>query len=386
MDATGGFIATVIERTRAYLDDPSLDAKYDDNFLVRNIISPTFASVASRINNSTTNAISVWIPFPLTKGTQYFALPPCVGEVWRLAQRNTDKWVSREAMPRTEWHYRGPNWKVEGNMMVFAPTPDLDYDDLELQFIHNGEVQPFRMPTATLVGAPSNLVITGTAGQFSCTSTTLVVGQDIKITGTYGGTGSISGYSSGKTYYIISTNGTTTFTLSETKGGSAITTTAGTPTGLSYTTTADTIAFNIALNPAVGTIDRRDNAYLGSVVRILTSTGVLEERIISTWTKDNNYWKVVVRQPFTYQTAGTISNVEFAPFGLESLYEAVAVGSAMKLGIYKKMAGTQFQMLQMQYKDAMKTAMDHFSNMQMRNGKYFERSTADNSLNDWRNI
>ena len=305
MDSTGGFIATVIERTRAYLDDPSLDAKYDDNFLVRNIISPTFGSVASRINNSTTNSISVWIPFPLTKGTQYFALPPCVGEVWRLAQRNTDKWVSREAMPRTEWHYRGPNWKVEGNMMVFSPTPDLDYDDLELQFIHNGEVQPFRLNTAT---------------------------------------------------------------LSSSSGG------------------IDTITFPLTSSTAVGTIDRRDNAYLGCVVRILTSTGVLEERIISTWTKDSTNWKVVVRQPFLYNSVGTISNVEFAPFGLESLYEAVAVGSAMKLGVYKKMAGTQFQMLQMQYKDAMKTAMDHFSNMQMRNGKYFERSTADNSLNDWRNI
>jgi hypothetical protein len=34
----------------------------------------------------------------------------------------------------------------------------------------------------------------------------------------------------------------------------------------------------------------------------------------------------------------------------------------------------------------MKTAMDHFANKQMRTGKYFERSTADNSLNDWRNI
>jgi hypothetical protein len=287
-------------------------------------------------------------------------------------------------MPRTEWHYRGPNWKIEGNMMVFTPTPDQDYDDLELQFIHNGEIAPFRIG-ATLLGAPSGVAITGTAGQFSCTTTTLIVGQAITITGTYGGTGSISGYSSGKTYYIIATNGTTTFTLSETKGGTAITTTAGSPTGLTYTVAYDTLVFSATGTPTVGVVDRRDNAYLGCVVRILTSTGIIEERIISKWTKNSTFFETQVRLPFTYATPGAVT-IEYAPFGLESLFEAVAVGGAMKLGTYKKISGAQFQMLQLQYKDAMKTAMDHFANKQMRTGKYFERSTADNSLNDWRNI
>jgi hypothetical protein len=76
--------------------------------------------------------------------------------------------------------------------------------------------------------------ITGVAGQFSCTATTLTVDSTITISGTYGGTGSITGYSNPTTYYIIATNGTTTFTLSATLGGGAITTTAGTPTGLTY--------------------------------------------------------------------------------------------------------------------------------------------------------
>lgn len=385
MDATGGFIQTVLDRTRAYLDDPSIDAKYDDNFLVKHVISPMFSSVSSRINNSTTSPISVWIPFPLVRGTQYYALPPCVGEVWRMAIRNTaDNYVSREAMPRTEWHYRGPNWKVEGNMIVFSPSPDQDYDDIELQFMHSGEIMPF-YTTATLLGAPASVVITGTAGEFSCASTTLIVGQAITITGTYGGGGSITNYVSGTTYYIITTNGTTTFTLSETDGGTAITTTAGTPTGLTYTVAKDTLVFALSSTPTVGVVDRRDNAYLGSTVRILTSTGIVEERIVSKWTKNSTYFETKVRLPFTYATAGSVT-VEYAPFGLESLYEAVAVGGAMKLGTYKKMPMSQFQLLQLQYKDAMKTCMDHFSSQQMRVPKYFERSTADNKLNDWRNI
>jgi len=389
MDSTGGFIATVIERTRAYLDDASLDAKYDDNYLVRNIVSPAFASVASRINNSTTNSISVWIPFPLKAGKQYYQLPPCVGEVWRLGIRTQDEWVQQEAMPRTEWHYRGPNWKVEGNMMVFNPTPDQDYDDLELQFIHNGEIQPFIMSTGTLSGTLLSVAITGTQGQFSCTATTIEIGQTVLVSGTLSGTGTITGYVTNTVYYVVSTStvaGTTNFQLSATYNGTPITTTAGTTTGLTFTSNANTITFPVGTSPTVGTIDRRNSAYLGCVVRVLSASGLIEERIISGWSRSGSNWQVAVRHPFTNIVSGTISSIEFAPFGLESLYEAVAIGGALKMAVYKQVKPAHFQMLQLQYKDAMKTAMDHFSNKQMRTGKYFERNTAENSLNNWRNI
>ena len=90
--------------------------------------------------------------------------------------------------------------------------------------------------TATIGATLSTVAITGTAGQFSCAASPipLAVGQSLTISGTFGGTGSISGYTNPTTYYIIATNTSTTFTLSATLGGAAITTTAGTPTGLTY--------------------------------------------------------------------------------------------------------------------------------------------------------
>ena len=91
--------------------------------------------------------------------------------------------------------------------------------------------------SATSSATISGVSITGVAGQFSCTTSSvpLVVGQSITISGTFGGTGSITGYANPTTYYIVATNGSTTFTLSTTAGGSGVTTTAGTPTGLTYT-------------------------------------------------------------------------------------------------------------------------------------------------------
>ena len=83
--------------------------------------------------------------------------------------------------------------------------------------------------------AITGVQITGTAGQFSCTAASLSVGQLLTISGTFGGTGSISGYANPTTYRISVTNGSTTFTLVNNTTGAALTTTAGTPTGLTYT-------------------------------------------------------------------------------------------------------------------------------------------------------
>jgi len=94
--------------------------------------------------------------------------------------------------------------------------------------------------TNTTVTALSGVAITGTAGQFSCTASTLSVGQVVKISGTFGGTGSITGYVDYSLYAISATNGTTTFTLTE-LAGTALVTTAGTPTGLTYEVQAPTI-------------------------------------------------------------------------------------------------------------------------------------------------
>jgi len=96
--------------------------------------------------------------------------------------------------------------------------------------------QPAALPTNSTV--LSGTAAVGSAGQFSCTpaSAPLVVGQAVLISGIInsGATGAINSYTSGNVYYIIATNGLSTFTLSTSINGSAITTTAGSLTGLSF--------------------------------------------------------------------------------------------------------------------------------------------------------
>jgi hypothetical protein len=84
--------------------------------------------------------------------------------------------------------------------------------------------------------ALASVAVTGTAGQCSCTAVAgLYIGQPVLVTGTL--TGTETGVVGNRIYYIIATDGTTTFTLSATYGGSALTTTAGSTTGLTFTVT-----------------------------------------------------------------------------------------------------------------------------------------------------
>jgi len=127
----------------------------------------------------------------------------------------------------------------------------------------------------------SSVQITSTAGAFSCTSTTLAVGQAVTVNGTLS-TGSINGNSTitATTYYIIATNGSTTFTLSTTQGGLVVptTTSTGAITGATFGLNAQ---MTVIVNAAGGLVNG-DTYWINSVnpvtplnnVAITATTGV----------------------------------------------------------------------------------------------------------------
>ena len=130
----------------------------------------------------------------------------------------------------------------------------------------------------------SGVAIAGTAGQFTCTAASrrIQIGMRLTISGTFGGTGSITGYADPTDYSVVETNGSTSFTL-RAIGGAAIVTTAGTPTGLTYTVgasadrSAPTATFisllTTTITGAMGlsqvTIDLNDTALLSTINNIL---------------------------------------------------------------------------------------------------------------------
>jgi hypothetical protein len=120
----------------------------------------------------------------------------------------------------------------------------------------------FSTVSASLIGTTTTttlaaVTVTGTSGTFSCTSLssagiTIGYGNTITVSGSLTGTGNLVGYSNPTTYYVVGTNGSSTFTLSATSGGSAITTVTGSLTGLTFTLTTSN-SYQAQVNTYVNT-------------------------------------------------------------------------------------------------------------------------------------
>jgi hypothetical protein len=147
------------------------------------------------VSSVTTCALSNAAPGALVAGQMQITVTTTSGTF--RASKLTNKFV---------WDYATPATKYAANF-----------------FVAGGAANPL-----------TTVAITGTAGQFSCAADTLAVGQAVTVSGTLTGTGTITGYASPTTYYIVATNGTTTFTLSTTPGGAGVVTTAGTTVGLTF--------------------------------------------------------------------------------------------------------------------------------------------------------
>jgi len=193
----------------------------------------------------------------------------------------------------------------------------------------------------------STVVIAGTAGQFTCASTTLQLGQTVTISGTYGGTGSITGYVDPTNYVISSTNGTTTFTLINVNG-TAIVTTAGTPTGLTYTltapgiigyTTPDTyfvIATNGSTTMTLGTTVTSTSGVTTLRGSPIGLTFTLEPPAITGYVNPTTYFVIATNSfnQFTLSAtlAGTaITTTPGTPTGLTFIYQPFYVGETIQV-------------------------------------------------------
>ena len=139
MHSTGSFLNTVIERVRGYLDEPS--SKYSNDFLMRNIVMPEMVNVLSRLSLNFDNPIVIRQAITIASGTEYYQLPPNVGEIFMLVQLDDNNIVTADYKPQGQHHPTGPNWSIEGNLLSVRPLPDKAIN-LVMFYIPNGDFLP----------------------------------------------------------------------------------------------------------------------------------------------------------------------------------------------------------------------------------------------------
>ena len=107
-------------------------------------------------------------------------------------------------------------------------TPPVRY---AVNFFVAGETTPVTL---------GSVAVANTAGWFTANATTFTTGQIVTVSGALTGDATITGYANPTTYYVIATNGTTTFQLAASEGAANIITTAGNTRGLTFSEAAST--------------------------------------------------------------------------------------------------------------------------------------------------
>lgn len=178
MHSSGSILKTYCEKVRHYLDDPDLDAKYDDNYLVRFFLPSAMTDVISRVSQMSDAQILSSFQITVNAGTTHYKLPPAVAQVVRIGSIETQTGLFVEDLkPRNQFHLNGPGWTVQGNAIVFQPGVEYT-KTYTVVFVPSGDIQCHYVSTAT--GA-----LTGTA-QFIL-PTTLTLGTLDKRPNAYQG-------------------------------------------------------------------------------------------------------------------------------------------------------------------------------------------------------
>lgn len=158
MHSTGSMLYTILERVRAYSDDPDIDAKYSEDWIIRHIITPSLVDVQGRLSLFLDNPVYNRLALNIVANQEFYTLPPCVGEVVRLGITDAQGTVTTEWTPRGETHPFGPGWTIEGNVLAVRPAPTAS-GTFTLWYINNGDAMPFfsdvTSTTATTVVVPA---------------------------------------------------------------------------------------------------------------------------------------------------------------------------------------------------------------------------------------
>lgn len=272
-------IRTIIERVRSLLDEPDINAKNSDSFILNHYVGPAIAHVMARCNLTSSTRVFLNYDFEITEDRNY-VLPPCISTIIALYLLEEEGGLATDIVtPRSRWHAAGPVFQVDGN--------------------------------------PGSLTLGLTDDSISDTWARLV--------------------------YVPS---------------------GDTPLHLGSGTLAHSTAYSevtLASTPTIGMVDRRPNAYAGSYLRIIPTSGPIEERLItrSYWT--GSAWKVRTVLPCT-TTAGSVT-YEIAPAGHAPLWNAIAAFVALEMSVNRDLSTSKRAGIQTSYTQALKTMRDTSNNM-----------------------
>lgn len=125
MHSSGSFLYTVIEKIRIAIDEPATSAKWTDDLLTRLVIADAWASTFSMLKLTSDSLPVISFTIDLVRNQSRYVIPPLFDSVVRLVRKDTNNAdiITHDWKPRGDTHPWMSGWRLEGNEIVFEPTP-----------------------------------------------------------------------------------------------------------------------------------------------------------------------------------------------------------------------------------------------------------------------
>ena len=138
MNSGGSVIKSILDRIRSYSENPDIDAKYQDDYLMRNAVYPAMADIHSRLSLSADNPVLSRHDFTIDPDTPFYDLPSCVGQVWALGTLDELERLTLDWKPNRAFHWAGTGWSLEGSTIRVDPSLTTA-TTLSLLYVSNGD-------------------------------------------------------------------------------------------------------------------------------------------------------------------------------------------------------------------------------------------------------
>jgi len=325
-----GFLTDITTEVRAATDEPATDAKYSDARIVE-LVSKAHAAVWNDINRMSKNKLCVRYDLSVTTDQTVYALPPTLAHIVDVARLDTSGNVVRRYDPSDHLNPAWPGMIFEGSTLYFESAPSSDYT-LRIKYMPSGFVAlnagtlaTFDTSSFTVNVVTDRVATAGGANDF-------VAGQAVQFSVDGVGGTLPAGLAVLTTYWIhpVTANA---FTVHTSYAGGLDGVTDKVDIGVGWVATVYVAANGIkhgasacyAQLPAVpttGSLDKRENAYAGTILRILTTEGpgdgIEAERAITAY--DPRTRIATIKPPFASDRVPVgVTTYEITPFNAYDL-------------------------------------------------------------------
>lgn len=125
--STGSHIMWMMEEFQLWFEEQAGDSKHPQSLVFDHFMAPKFGEVFTRVQMDSDVPVLLRTEMTLVSGTSKYVLPPNVHEVWQLVLLDDDGNIKAEARPNNYMHSCGPNWRIQGNVLVFEPALDANH-------------------------------------------------------------------------------------------------------------------------------------------------------------------------------------------------------------------------------------------------------------------